>query len=77
MSLSTILLVHYNFSSEGCSGGSQSSVAAYSQLSFPAASQTHLRSGTEGRWNHFINKKSYNKAIGYHLQIKIQHLISP
>ena len=31
------------------SGGSQSSVAGYSQLPFPAASQTHLRSGTEGR----------------------------
>ena len=35
--------------SEGFSVGSQSSVAGYSQLPFPAASQTHLRSGTEGR----------------------------
>ena len=37
------------FSSEDFSGGSQSSIAGYSQLPFPAASQTvHLRSGTEG-----------------------------
>ena len=41
---------HYNiFPYEGFSVGSQSSVASYSQLPFPAASQTHLRSGTEGR----------------------------
>ena len=38
------------FPSEGFSGGGQSSVAGYSQLPFPAASQTHLRSGIEGRW---------------------------
>ena len=39
----------YNFSSEGFSGRSQSSVAEYSQLPFPTASQTHLTSGTEDR----------------------------
>ena len=33
----------------GFSGGSQSSVAGYGQLPFPAASQTHLRSRIEGR----------------------------
>ena len=38
------------FSSEGFSGGSQSSIAGYSKLPFSAASQTHLRSGTEGGW---------------------------
>ena len=36
--------------SEGYPGGSQSSVAGDSQLPFPAASQTHWRSNTEGRW---------------------------
>ena len=36
------------FSSEGFSGGSQSSVAGYSQLPFPTASQTHLTSGIQG-----------------------------
>ena len=41
------------FPSEGFTGGSQSSVAGYSQLPFPAASPTHLTSGTEGRWEHF------------------------
>ena len=41
----------YNiFPSEGFSGGSQSSVAGCNQLPFLAASQTHLTSGTEGRW---------------------------
>ena len=38
------------FLSEGFSVGSQSSVAGYSQLPFPAASQTHLTSGIEGKW---------------------------
>ena len=37
------------FPSEGFSGGSQSSVAGYGQLSFPAASQSYLTSGAEGR----------------------------
>ena len=37
------------FPSEGFSGASQLSVAGYSQLPFPAAFQTHLRSGTGGR----------------------------
>ena len=36
--------------SEGFSGGSQSSVAGYSQPLFPSASQTHLRSGIQGWW---------------------------
>ena len=36
--------------SEGFSVGSQSSIAGYSQLPFPAASQTHLTSETDGRW---------------------------
>ena len=36
------------FPSEGISVGSQSSVAGYSQLPFPAASQTHLTSGIQG-----------------------------
>ena len=36
--------------SEGYPGGSQSSVAGNSQLPFPAASQTHWKSNTEGRW---------------------------
>ena len=42
----TIIII---FPSEGFSGGSQSSVAGYNQLPFPAASQTHLTSETEGR----------------------------
>ena len=44
-----MLLQFTIFSSEGISGGSQSSVAGDSRLPFPAAFQTHLRSGTEGR----------------------------
>ena len=47
--LCCIILLITVFSSEGFSVGSQSSVAGYSQLPFPAASQTHLTSGTEGR----------------------------
>ena len=40
----------YNiFPPEGFSIGNQSSVAVNSQLCFPAASQTQLTSGTEGR----------------------------
>ena len=41
------------FPSEGFSGGIQSSVAGDSQLPFPVASQTHLRSGIEGGQKHF------------------------
>ena len=33
----------------GFSGGNQPSLVDHSQLPFPAASQTHLRSGPEGR----------------------------
>ena len=40
-----ITILHF----EGYPGGSQSSVAGYSQLPFPAASQTHWRSSNEGR----------------------------
>ena len=48
----TVLLITI-FPSEGFSGGSQSSEAGYSQLPFPAGYQTHVRSGTEGRWETF------------------------
>ena len=48
------MLLHFTiFSSEGFSGESQSSVG-YSQLAFSAASQTHLRSGIQGRQGHFV-----------------------
>jgi len=36
--------------SEGFSGGNQPAVVDHSQLVFPAASQAHLRSGCEGKW---------------------------
>ena len=48
------MLITLFFLSEGYPGGSQSSVAGDSQLPFPAASQTHLRSGTEGSWKLFV-----------------------
>ena len=44
-----ITTIIYILPSKDFSGGSQSSVAGYSQLPFPVASQTHLRSGIEGR----------------------------
>ena len=53
-----IYCAHYNiFPSEGFSSESQSSVAGYSQLRFPAASQTHLTSGTEGRQKSLYQNK--------------------
>ena len=61
------------FPSEDFTVGSQSSVAGYSQLPFPAASQTHLRHGTEGMWESLV----FIKTGKQHLQIKVQHLISP
>ena len=48
--LCLIILFITILSSEGYPGVSQSSVAGYSQLPFPAASQAHWRSSTEGRW---------------------------
>ena len=53
--LSKKVLLFTFFPSEGFSVGSQSSVAGYSQLPFPAAFQTHLRSGTEGRLKKHFN----------------------
>ena len=44
------------FPSEGFSGGSQSSVAGYSQLPFPAGYQTDVRSGIQGRHGIEIQK---------------------
>ena len=43
-----MLLQFSIFSSEGISGGSQSSVAGYNQRAFFGDPQSHLRSGTEG-----------------------------
>ena len=57
-----MLLQFTIFPSEGFSVGSQSSVAGGSQLIFPAASQTHLTSGTEGR-RELLNQNSYKEAI--------------
>ena len=50
------------FPSAGFSGGSQSSVADYSQLPFSAASQTHLTSGTEGK-RESLYQNSYKEAV--------------
>ena len=62
--LCCITLLITIFHSEGFSDGShaQSSLAGYSQLPFPAAFQTHLKSGTEGRWE-LLYEKNYKEAI--------------
>ena len=62
MLICCIILLITVFSSEGFFDGSQSSVAGYSQLPFPAASQTHLTSGTEGR-HESLHQNNYKEAI--------------
>ena len=51
------------FPSEGFSVVSQSSVGGYSQLPLPAASQTHLRSGTEGKWETSVKQSQQSYHI--------------
>ena len=60
--LCCITLLITIFPSEGFSDGSQSSVAGYNQPPFPAASQTHLTSGTKGR-HESLYQNSYKEAI--------------
>ena len=47
------------FPSKGFSSGDQCSVAGYSQQGFFGDPQSHLRSGTEGRWEKTISQRSY------------------
>ena len=69
----------YHLPSEGFSGGSQSSVAGYSQLPFPTASQTHLTSGTEGWWETFclitINSCREHDILDFRCQFSSKVLI--
>ena len=47
-------------SSKGFSSGDQCSVAGYSQRAFFGDPQSHLRSGTEGRWERQLAQQSFH-----------------
>ena len=46
--------------SKGFSGGDQCSAAGYSQRALFGDPQSHLRSGTEGRWEKQLANKAHN-----------------